>query len=76
MIVPPTPINPEQYNKNTIIRHDNSDTAFEKQTTYNKDFKAWENVQPRESYRIIEVYQPPKEKMVCETNQRSHFTGK
>ncbi|KAL4231385.1 hypothetical protein ACF0H5_008964 [Mactra antiquata] len=75
MIVPPTPINPEQNNKNTITNHDNGDSCFEKQTTYNKDYKMWTDVHPRESYRIIEVYKPPKEKMVCETNQRSHFTG-
>ncbi|WAR21879.1 hypothetical protein MAR_015853, partial [Mya arenaria] len=67
------PVKPQHNSQNIIIV--NEADQLIRQSTYNQDFRVWQDVSPRESYRIIEVYQPPKEKMVCETNHRSHFTG-
>lgn len=76
VIKPPSPIDPRvKQNRNVIMRRDIGDVKFEKTSTYKHDFQRWENVRPRETYQIIEVYQPPKEKMMFETNQRSHFKG-
>ncbi|XP_045190688.1 microtubule-associated protein 6 homolog isoform X2 [Mercenaria mercenaria] len=72
VVKPQTPIKPKG---NIITKKAKKDTEFEKMSTYKYDFKQWENVRPRETYRIIEVYLPPKEKMMFETNNRSDFKG-
>lgn len=75
MILPPTPIKPEDRSRFVIINPEKDHIKLEDQTTYKADYHTWADAPAPESFRVIQVYTPPKEKMVCETNQRSSFKG-
>lgn len=75
MILPPTPITPNSQTKYLIINPEKENIPLENVTTYTKDFRVWEGATPRESYRVIQVYTPPKEKIAGETIQKADFKG-
>ncbi|KAH3789512.1 uncharacterized protein LOC127841248 [Dreissena polymorpha] len=76
VIQPPRKIRPHNNSRNDIMHLDEAaEAGYSPQTTYSQDFRVWTGSHWRESYRTIDMYQPPKEKMVFETNHRSQFTG-
>ncbi|XP_060582240.1 uncharacterized protein LOC132738679 isoform X3 [Ruditapes philippinarum] len=76
VVRPPSPAHPRVKRKrNVVILKDIDTVKCESLSTYKQDFQKWADVIPRETYRLIEFYQPPKEKMMLETNHRADFKG-
>ena len=76
VIHPPKPIKPRMTRPNPIIKETEEGKSTKCVSSYLNDFIPWEGSRPPESYKVMEVYTPPKEQMNFETNNRSHFRGK
>lgn len=74
VIGPVKAVTPQHNAKEDIICPNDEEST--RGTTYMKDFRVWEDARRRETYKVIEVYTPPREKMTQETNYTSDFLGR
>ena len=58
-----------------IIKPGYDNFTFDQTTTYNTNFKEWKGAQPAKTYLVKSVYNPPVEKMQCESTHRSYYRG-
>ncbi|XP_060076935.1 stabilizer of axonemal microtubules 1-like [Ylistrum balloti] len=57
-----------------IIRHVASGDAGQ-ETTYQNNFKGIPLEEATKSFLFKQEYEPPKERMICQSTQRAHYTG-
>ncbi|XP_069140257.1 stabilizer of axonemal microtubules 2-like isoform X2 [Argopecten irradians] len=57
-----------------IIRHVASGDAGA-ETTYQNNFKGMPLDEATKSFLMKQEYEPPKERMICQSTQRAHYTG-
>ncbi|OWF35993.1 stabilizer of axonemal microtubules 1-like [Mizuhopecten yessoensis] len=70
--IPPSPIK-TKHNQD-IIRHVASGDAGQ-ETTYQNNFQGISLADATKSFLTKQVYEPPKEKIICQSTQRAHYTG-
>ena len=57
-----------------IIKHEGTGDAVGN-TTYQADFVDWPESTPAKSFKVKQVYEAPKEAMICQSTQRTHYKG-